>query len=67
MLRAACDAAGLDGAALMAAVDDERVRRLGVDALEKAHRDEVFGIPLFLVALVIGFVGQPCPERVEGS
>jgi 2-hydroxychromene-2-carboxylate isomerase len=50
VLRAACDAAGLDGADLMAAVDDDRIRQLGVDAMVAAHRDEVFGIPLFLLA-----------------
>ncbi|KAB1910133.1 DsbA family protein [Micromonospora tulbaghiae] len=48
-LRAACDAAGLPGAELMAAADDDRIRELGLDALVRAHRDEVFGIPLFIV------------------
>jgi len=49
VLRAACDAAGLPGAELMAAVDDDRIRELGVAALVGAHHDEVFGIPLFIV------------------
>lgn len=50
VLRAALDAAGLDGSGLMAAVDDDRIRDLGVAALVSAHHDEVFGIPLFLLA-----------------
>jgi 2-hydroxychromene-2-carboxylate isomerase len=49
VLRAACDMAGLDGAQLMAAVDDDRIRAQGVEALVRAHQDEVFGIPLFIV------------------
>lgn len=49
VLRVACDEAGLDGAELMAAVDDDRIRQLGVDALVSAHHDGVFGIPLFIV------------------
>ncbi|MDI6099260.1 DsbA family protein [Actinoplanes sp. NEAU-A12] len=49
VLRPALDAAGLEGAALMAAVDDPHIRELGVQALVSAHRDAVFGIPLFQV------------------
>lgn len=49
VLHAACTAAGLDGDELMAAVDDDRIRELGVQALVRADHDGVFGIPYFLI------------------
>jgi 2-hydroxychromene-2-carboxylate isomerase len=45
VLRKAADAAGLDGTALAAAVDDPQTRAEGVDCLVRAYDDDVFGIP----------------------
>lgn len=48
-VRAIGDALGLDGAALATATEDPEIRALGVDHLERAYHDDVFGIPYFRV------------------
>lgn len=46
-LRKICDDAGLDGAALVAAADEDHYREQGVNALMQAYQDDIFGIPYF--------------------
>jgi 2-hydroxychromene-2-carboxylate isomerase len=49
VLRAAAEQVGLDPDRAVAAPDDEALRTIGADGLEKAYFDDVFGIPFFKV------------------
>ncbi|MER7751415.1 DsbA family protein [Kitasatospora sp. NPDC097643] len=49
VLARAADAAGLDGAELVAAEHDPEIRAEAVDALAAAYDDDVFGIPYFRI------------------
>ncbi len=43
------DAAGLDGAGLAGAPEDPEIRRQGVDGMQSAYMDDVFGVPYFMI------------------
>ncbi|GAA2489682.1 hypothetical protein GCM10010406_27320 [Streptomyces thermolineatus] len=49
VLHRIAEAAGFDGDAMVAAVDDPEIRAEGADALAAAYDDDVFGIPYFKV------------------
>jgi 2-hydroxychromene-2-carboxylate isomerase len=46
---AAAEQAGCDGDAIVAAVDDPEIRAAGVQCLEQADQDDIFGVP-YLIA-----------------
>ncbi|WP_280427793.1 2-hydroxychromene-2-carboxylate isomerase [Nocardia brasiliensis] len=48
-LRRIGDDVGLDGAALVAAPEDPQLRAEGIDAMEAAYFDDVFGMPYFKI------------------
>jgi 2-hydroxychromene-2-carboxylate isomerase len=47
LLQATVEAAGLDSALLLSAVDDPQIRAEGVRALLEIYHDDVFGVPYF--------------------
>lgn len=47
VVRNVANAAGLDGDLLVRAPDDPELRAEGIDCLEKAYFDDVFGVPFF--------------------
>jgi len=47
ILRRVCDEAGLDGALLVAAPDEEHIRKQGLEALMRIYEDDIFGVPYF--------------------
>ncbi|MFE2979025.1 DsbA family protein [Streptomyces sp. NPDC059258] len=49
VIAGAADAAGLDGAALLAAVHGPQLRTEAVDVLEAAYDDDIFGMPYFRI------------------
>jgi 2-hydroxychromene-2-carboxylate isomerase len=51
VVRKAGESVGIDGDLLVSAPDDPDLRRQGVDALERAYMDDVFGIPFFKIGV----------------
>lgn len=47
VIRRAAEEAGLDGDAIVSAVDDDEIRAEGVECLLRAYVDDIFGIPYF--------------------
>jgi len=50
VVRRISESVGLDGDLMVSAPDDAELRKQGVDALESAYMDDVFGIPFFKIS-----------------